>query len=271
MKKSYTFLSLTLIWSFNFYSQTKEKAIEIIKPQTICVNSITSLNGSTRKVIPIHLPPNTVKWYYSYSAFRNKQDLERVSSNFNLLSKLSYLVDQSGTTSSALTILGKPPGNDYCDVFLLNSPNEVKSFEEKSSFQYNRQGSREGLVSGVIDIDDNSKLNDWQYIGLRNNDINNAVNVLLQVVAIVSVVQTSNGWSASRKQQTYLNIKNLIMKNQNAQLNQNIIEDLTACLMNKITKDYTPDQLSLMAEYEFKPIITKMGEDCLKEQNFVQR
>lgn len=271
--KSYKIIFFLLIFS-NAFSQKKEDVVEIIKPQIICVNSVTSLSGSTRKVIPVHLPPNTIKWFYSFSAFRNKDDLARVSNNFNLLSKLSLLIDQTGSTATAISLLSKPPGTDYCDAYLLNSAKDVTLFENKGDYEgnpftYVRQGSREGLVSGIVDIDESSHLTDKQYLGLRNQDLNNAVNVLIQVVAVVSVETTSNGWSVSRKQQTYLRLKELINKSSGKQLSAEVIENLTACIMIKLTKGYSPDDISSLAEYEFNPIIRSIGEVCLKEQNLL--
>lgn len=263
MPKTLIFPVLYFI-SLSLCAQT-EMAVEVIQPQTICVNSVSAWSGSTRRVIPIKLPENTVRWHYSFSASRNKVETDRVSSTFNLLSKLSYLIDQTGTTSSALSILGSPPGTDFCDVFLLMSAKEVAPFENKAAFSFHRQGTREGFVSGVVDISDPKMLTGWQYIGLRNNDFNDAVNVQIQVVAIVKLEVKTNGWTAAKKQTLYDAFKANISQGSGSSLSSEQIADICTCLMKNITSTYKPEDLSAYADYELNLIIKKIVSSCIKD------
>lgn len=251
-------------------SQSTEKPVELIQSQTIYVNSAVSLSGKSRKVISFQLPANTIRWYYCFSTFRNEQDVQNVRNTYNLFSKLSLIIDQSGTTASAISLIGTPPGTNYCDVYLLSSSNDVSVFESKSdylgsSYYYNRQGSRQNFVSGVVDVTDPSNLSGWQYLGLKNTDLNDGVNVVLQVVAIVYSEPSTNGWTVSVKQQVYEKLKSNMTQSLAGQVKQSDIENLSGCIMSKLTQNYTPQQISALAEYELKPIFAKFGEGCYNE------
>lgn len=264
MLKSCASLFVCFLLCVNIQAQT-EMAVEVIQPQAICVNSVTAWNGTTRRVIPIKLPENTIRWYYSFSASRNKEDINIVTSTFNLFAKISFLLDQTGTTATAISVLGRPPGTDYCDVFLLSSGNDVTSFENKLSFSYNRQGSREGFVSGVVDVTDRRLSSGWQYIGLRNNDFNDAVNVLIQVVAIVKLEPKTNGWTAVQRQQLYDSLKLDMSNTLDSSLNSDQINDICSCLTDRITTTYKPEDLSMYAKYELGAIFKKLTMTCIDE------
>ena len=188
MKKG--LLGIFLILSNYSISQYIEEAIEINQPQTFTIGKAT---GNSRQVIPIKLPPRTIKWFYTFSASRNKADIEKTAETFNLFSKLSLIIDQSGTTANALSLVGKPPGTDNCDVYLLSSENDVSLFEKKtdnnvlslSKWSCIREGTREGLISGTIDITNARQIKGTQYVGFRNKSIFYPVNIFFQVVAIV--------------------------------------------------------------------------------------
>lgn len=251
-------------------AQNFEKAVEVVQPQTIYVNSAVSMSGKSRKVISFQLPPNTIRWYYCFSAYRNSQDVQSVRNTYNLFSKLSLIIDQTGTTATAISMIGSPPGANYCDVYLLSSSNDASSFESKSdyyggTYYYNRQGSRQNFVSGVVDITDQNFLSGWQYIGLKNPDLNDGVNVVLQIVAIVYNEPQTNGWTVSVKQQTYEKLKSNMVQSFAGQVKQNDIEDLCGCIMTKLTQSYPPQQVAAFAEYELKPIFTKFAESCYNE------
>lgn len=251
-------------------AQNFEKAVEVVQQQTIYVNSAVSISGKSRKVISFQLPPNTIRWYYCFSAYRNSQDVQSVRNTYNLFSKLSLLIDQTGTTATAISMIGSPPGANYCDVLLLSSSNDASSFESKSdyyggTYYYNRQGSRQNFVSGVVDITDQNFLSGWQHIGLKNPDLNDGVNVVLQIVAIVYNEPQTNGWTVTVKQQVYEKLKSNMLQSFGGQVKQNDVENLCGCIMTKLTQSYSPQQVSAFAEYELKPIFTKFADGCYNE------
>src|SRR5690606_27030120 len=61
---------------------------QVGEQQAFYVNSVTNINGNTRIILPVPLPPNTVEWYYRFSASRAQADIDRVSSSADLLSEL---------------------------------------------------------------------------------------------------------------------------------------------------------------------------------------
>lgn len=171
--------------------ESKEEAIEVLSPQIFHVNSVTSLSGSTRKVVQLKLPANTIRWYYTYSASRDVNKVKEVQHTYNLLAMLSRFIDESGTCAKAINYLGTPPGSDYCDVYLLSSYDDVSKFESKedyisSKFIYHRPASQEGFVAGTKEVTDPKYIRQTQYLGFRNKSMSYGVDVSLQVVAIVS-------------------------------------------------------------------------------------
>lgn len=252
------------------FGQSTEKAIQIIQPQTVYLKPAFSITSGSRQVIPIPLPKNTIRWYYCFSTYRNKEDEQKVSRTYNLFSKLSLMIDQTGTTATAISLMGDPPGSDYCHIYLMNSINDVNKFENKDDylgkqFSYNRQGSRKNFVSGIVDINDQSSLTGWQYLGLKNLDLKNGVNVYLQVVAIVYNEPSTNGWTVSVKQKVYEKMRENISASLGSQVKQSDIDNLSGCIMTKITQKYSPLQISSFAEYELNPIFANFAEGCSNE------
>lgn len=259
-------LSLLIVNSKIGFTQLSEQVVEIIQSLSVRIHSVYSPLGRSTQVIQFQLPANTIRWYYSVSAFRDREDLQKQEAAFSLFSKLTYLVDQTGTSAIALSMIGKPPGTDYCDVFVLSSGNDVSIFEkELSSFKYNRQGSRKNLISGVVDIREQSSSSSWKYLGLRNPALKNAVNVNLQVVAIVREDPMVNGWSAPVKQQLYEKLNETMIQSFSGQVRKGDVENISACIMTHITQEFTPQEIAALAEYELKPIFVRHAERCTNE------
>lgn len=248
-----------------------EKPISILDAQIVYLNSATNLTGKTRETIPIRLPANTIKWYYTFSAYREARDIQQVQSTFNLFSKLSYVIDQSGTTSNAIQLLGQPPGGNYCDVYLLGSPSDVQHFESKDdnwggTFNYYREGSRLNFVSGVVEIMRPNK--GIQYLGIRNRDLTYGISVQLQVVAIVGEEASVNGWTKEQKDKLYSSLKRSLRKGVLARvLNSDELNSFIVCSLKKLTSEYTFQQVASWANYEFEEVLKKQMKDCDQELN----
>jgi hypothetical protein len=266
MKKLLT--AFILFSAYAVYAQSYiEKPVQLRPAETFHVNSVTSLTGSTRKLIQFQLPPNTVRWYYSFSAFRNAKDVSNVQEEFNLLSKLSHVIDVSGTTAGALAFLGRPPGSNNCDVYLLNSDNDVRLFEAKqNNFYYCREGSMDGLVSGVMEIKDPDRMFGTQSLGFRNNDLSYGIDVKLQIVAIVRTEATINGWTKEQKELLFNKFKDGLIKNGiNTYLTSQELGSFVGCILQKLTSSYTPKQIQEYANYELTQILTDMEKKCDQE------
>lgn len=257
---------IILCLSFSIcFSQANEKAIEIIQPQVFFLNAAQNIFGNSRQVIPIKLPPKTIKWYYTISAFRNEKDVKEVSNTFNLLANLSKALDATNVSAITLKMLGTPPGSNYCDVFLLTSYSDVNKFESKDdnwggSFSYIREGSREGIVSGLVDI--NPRDNSTQYLGFRNKGAF-GVNVSLQVVAVVQQDITTNGWTKDQKNKLYEYMKSsLTSSGFNNKINSIQTQDLSVCVVKKMTTIYSPIQFDGLANYEMQEAMMNIFKTC---------
>lgn len=54
------------------------------------------------------LPPNTIKWYYEFTASRNSDDVKRMASNFSAAAKLSSVVDKTGLLGLSINLFCGP-------------------------------------------------------------------------------------------------------------------------------------------------------------------
>ncbi|WP_141119705.1 hypothetical protein [Lutibacter agarilyticus] len=156
----------------------------IIDKQQFYINSGSNAmfkGGKSRIVIPISLPVNTVEWYYTFSASRSEAEINKISSNMQLASELSQLIDQSGLLSFGIDQLTQPPGADYCDVYLIDHANYSK-FINKEGFSHYPIGTRENILSGTVKVKANLPNS---YLGIKNPDSMNGIHFAIEVVAIV--------------------------------------------------------------------------------------
>jgi hypothetical protein len=143
------------------------------------------VDGKSRTTFPITLPENTVEWYYTFAATRNKQSVEATRSEMHLLANLTKLIDASGMLAFGVEAISTPPGSDYCDVFIMDSKYKIY-FENKSDNAWTPvpEGSRENLMSGTVRMRNCCK-NGTYLIGFRNPSHSFGIDVLIEVVAVV--------------------------------------------------------------------------------------
>ena len=155
----------------------------IHQSQHFFLNSITNVMGRTRVTLPVELPKNTVRWFYTYTCFRDAEQAQKISKSFDLAGQLAgWLIGTGGKiiglTASALTA---PPGGDQCDVYLLDDK-QMRAFRDKDNFTYKASGTRENYASGVVEIVD--EMGDL-HLGFRNNSVLHGIHIAVEVVAIV--------------------------------------------------------------------------------------
>ena len=180
----------------NVSKQKIYRPVAIVEPTAQRVNSTSNeefKGGRSRILVPVTIPPNTVEWFYRFSASRNQEDIDNVRKNFQLFGELAQLLlTASGAgiiANKAVGIgvdqLSMPPGSNHCDIFLLDYEN-INGFESNTNtWKYIIQGSRQNLMSGNVKID---CCNSGQYyLGLRNRDYADGVNVSIEVIAITAV------------------------------------------------------------------------------------
>ncbi|WP_178988643.1 hypothetical protein [Winogradskyella schleiferi] len=158
---------------------------KITENQHFYVNSGSNAyfkGGKSRVALPFNLPVNTVKWYYTVSAFRDNNIIESTSSQINLVSDLSRLIDNSGSLGFAIDQLANPPGADYCDVYLLDHAN-LNLFLNKNNFSHYSIGTRENIIAANVEV--GNSFSQQIYLGIKNPDTTYGINVLVSIAAIV--------------------------------------------------------------------------------------
>ncbi|MEX0965994.1 MAG: hypothetical protein WD077_02055 [Bacteroidia bacterium] len=161
------------------------KPIPLVPSSEYYVNSgsnATFKGGKSRITFPVTLPKNTKEWYFVFSASREKEDIDKAKSSFNLVGQLTNLIDQSGALTFGIDMLSKPPGSNICDIYLLNFENS-RLFEEKKAYTYMTGGTRENIKSGVVKMAGGA--GQTYYIGIKNPDGVYGIQVAIEVVAIV--------------------------------------------------------------------------------------
>ncbi|WP_075344310.1 hypothetical protein [Tenacibaculum agarivorans] len=138
--------------------------------------------GKSRVALPFNLPRNTVKWYYTVVAFRDKNTVEAMKQQIHLASDLTKLIDSSGGLNFVVNQLAMPPGANYCDVYLITH-NNLNLFLDKNSYSYFPSGTRENIIAANVEL--TNVYNEQMYLGIRNPSRTYGVNVLLSVAAIV--------------------------------------------------------------------------------------
>ena len=160
--------------------------LEVVEKHEVIVNSRSSMTGSTRTVVPVSLPINTVEWYYRFSAHKIESSTQ--ASTNSLVGELAGALVGSnamvGTVSGLLGSLSTPKGAEACDVFLIDQANYNPFLSKSPDFQHYPAASRTNLNSGNVRVD--CCLQGQWYLGLRNNAFSDGIKVQLEVVAITA-------------------------------------------------------------------------------------
>lgn len=259
MKKIFT-LSLILI-SFTVFSQTY-KAITLNETTKVLHSGALSMAGATsRVIIPVSLPNNTVEWYYSYTTSANNSSTQTLNFAMEIGAKIV-----GGPIGGAAKAISIPEGSGEVDIWVFTEESRY-AFEYKNDYnvKYFPNLSETSSTQGTKPI--SSPLTGNYLIGIKNPSPTAKVAITIQVVAVIKEEATINGWTASKKQEAY-NVFNQLFSNLfKDQLKQSVIDDFTGCLMSKFTVNYTPDQLSAFAEYELKNMLGEFGDKCSEELN----
>lgn len=146
------------------------------------------VGNSSRQVLPVQLPANTVEWYYTVTTTNNRKQFL----NSDLTEQLDKLLEpELGITSNALSTITVPRGSGLCDVYVMTNPNEVVKYVNKqpaASFLMN--DSRQKYVSGIIQVKD--FLYGSCFLVLRNPSASQGLNITVEVTAIVLASATGS-------------------------------------------------------------------------------
>ena len=189
----YLFLILIFCKSALSFAQSSKplyKVIPVVTSHSFYLKggSRAIVGNSSRQVLPIELPANTVEWYYTITTTNNRKQ----SQNSDLTVQLDkLLVPELGITSNALSTIAIPVGSGLCDVYVMTNPNEVNKYVNKrpaASFLMN--DSRQNYISGIIQVKD--FLYGSCFLVLRNPSASQGLNVTVEVTAIVLASATGS-------------------------------------------------------------------------------
>lgn len=269
MNKYFVTLLLLLLFNNHLLSQ-KEKVVTIHQPQNFRLSSKgrTLVGGNATIVLDIALPPNTVKWYYTFGATRDNDRVQQTQNELKLVAQLTKLIDRSGTTANALNLLTGPPGEDFCNVYLFPSQEDANNFDKDlSSYSYNRQGSRPNYRSGIVEITDPIQCRGTQFVGIDNPSGFYGISCAIEVVAIVREEETFNGWTSTRKDEIF-NMFKVFAEKVCSNLSDGERFRFASCGTKKITMRYTDVSIKSLGEHEVIELISKSCEECANEYNF---
>lgn len=189
------------LFSINLYSQTNKytyKTIQLFEQKSIHLNggnkAAFSPGKKSRIFIQIDLPPNTVEWYYSFSTSTNQSSTENLNLFLQLgaiftanMTTVGKIVNYSNYAESLIKQIKIPPGCHIIDVYLLDKQNVDKFIYKEDNwggkFQYIIKGSTENSTKDFVRI--NNPVSGVYYLGLRNPSLTNAVDIIIEAVAVV--------------------------------------------------------------------------------------
>ena len=195
----YYLIIISLAFNVTLFGQKSDEfeVVSIIENQKFTLNSQSRIGGTKRSYLFVNLPPNTVSWIYMLTT--NKSSTPAA---LNLLPQVLKLVPSMGVTSSLLSSLTFPTGESSINAYVLGK-DQYSNFINQNEFNYYPPASRQAFNSGPVKVD--YPYNNGQYyIGLDNPSAISAVNITIDVVALVK-----------RKNLELPNIKNQVNNNNN--------------------------------------------------------
>lgn len=179
---------------------TTYKTVQVLKENEFYLNGgrISSVGGKSRAAFQVKLPPNTVKWYYSFTTAEGNNPTNQIQ----LYSKLTRIVDRSGITEIALNEIMAPRGTGICDVFIMDKKN-MGTFIDKAdlygkSFSHYHSLGRSNSRRDAVKID--NLFNDDLWICFKNPSASSGVSIKFEVIAIVEEKSIIKEWDKDNRQ-----------------------------------------------------------------------
>jgi hypothetical protein len=185
MKKTLFLLFILCKSSFSFSQSSKPvyKVVPVITSHTFYLKggSRALVGNSSRQVLPIELPANTVEWYYTITTTSNRKQILKTDLTDQLDKLLIPELGIDAKSSSGLTV---PNGTGLCDVYVMTNPNEVNKYvNKKPAASFLMDDSRQNYISGVVPVKD--FLYGSCFLVLRNPSSSRGLNVTVEVTAVV--------------------------------------------------------------------------------------
>jgi hypothetical protein len=185
MKKTLFLLIILCKSSFSFSQASKPvyKVVPVITSHSFYLKggSKALVGNSSRQVLPIEIPANTVEWYYTITTTSDRKQTLKTDLT-DQLDKL--LIPEHGIDAKSSSGLTVPGGSGLCDVYVMTNPNEVNKYvNKKPAASFLMDDSRQNYISGVVPVKD--FLYGSCFLVLRNPSSYRGLNVTVEVTAIV--------------------------------------------------------------------------------------
>lgn len=268
MKTLILLFLVQISWIVNAQNSTKN-----LKVVSIVENRIHDLDGGiivtrpSRVIIPISLPENTIEWYYIFTSYSNTQAVDAKTNQINLVSQLTRVIDETGTTASALSYLLAPSGSSASNVYLFTDYENAWNFENKTdqdlfpTYWYgNSNYSIKSATQGKQRI---SLSNDKKYyLGIQAGT--SPVLVKIEVVAIVDESkELSNGWTMAMKTKVKDIVKGALVTND---VTDQKAEELASCVLGSIIKEYPQDIFFSLTDQAISKLLDRFAQECYKQE-----
>jgi len=196
MKQFISVLLAISIIGIPVFSQANQKVIKIPTTWGIAKESKKlngqlrgQLGGTSRSVIAIVLPSNTVEWHYSFTTRKDGAAEKNLQLGFQIAGILASVytggassVLFSGISKAAAQSISTPSGSVPVNAYVL-SANQSANFQNGAKFTYYASGSMTNVTQGTRQTPYIGS--DLLYLGLENLSNINAVNVDVEIVAVV--------------------------------------------------------------------------------------
>lgn len=187
------------------------------------------------------------------------------STNLNLTSQLTKLVDPTGLTSLVASAILSPTGSKACDLYLMDFAN-AKAFESKVDQQGGKyytivSASRENYRNGTVQVKDVTK-GTW-YLGFKNPSASTGIGITFEVAAVVEeTIVNASVWSKEAKDNLYNHFQRNISNNLS---DASVAKDVAQCLTTKMVESKTPFDYDRMSQNEKEVWINTLYSSCLEK------
>jgi tetratricopeptide (TPR) repeat protein len=178
----------------NNQNNSKLRAIQVVGNTTFKLNSVnysTFWDGINKRCFKIELPPNTVEWYYSFTASKNN----RTNVNLNLFGQVANLISADPLTIATNAIKVMSEGTDFCYVYLTDETNGKRVNRGGEINWYHPDYSRKKVKDGIVNVRNFDQ--DNMYLCFDNENTVNAITITFEVVAIIEENRDENNQKAS--------------------------------------------------------------------------
>lgn len=263
-----TTLFIILI-SFLGYTQEGRK----LKVEPIVEENIYQLDGGTfvvfnqsRVIIPIDLPENTIEWYYVFTSVSDDEAAQIKQTRIDLFSQIARVIDETGTTSKALSMLLAPAGTSSCSVYLFDGKDNALKFYNKvdqdiftsDNWRYLMNGTIESAMQGKQKI--TLTENGMYYLGIKAGP--SPVIVKIEVVAVVDGSISEDIWTEEQIATMENALSELFREND---VSSEGADELSECISQNITENYPPNVFGEFEEETINSILEDYLNACVQQ------